>query len=257
MRCSWPMDLTSRPVKKPSTPTETRARPPHTSLRRSSPGPHVVGQTGLQDVRTTVTSYDDTVGEPMTVTVDPNGLDLVKTYLYDETTGHVTAVRQPANSTGGDAHETDTTYYAATGSTPCGGQPAYAGLVCQVGPAAQPGTSGLPNIPAKTYQSYNLYDQPLVTTDTSGSATRTTTDGYDAMGRLTSESVTGNYGAASVPTISYGYDPNTGLQTTQSAAGGGTVTTAYDAIGRVTSYTDADANTSTYGYDIDGRVKSY
>lgn len=48
-----------------------------------------------------------------------------------------------------------------------------------------------------------------------------------------------------------------GLPTTTTIQnpGGGVslVTKAYDSLGRVTSYTDADGNVSTTTYDIDGR----
>jgi YD repeat-containing protein len=71
---------------------------------------------------------------------------------------------------------------------------------------------------------------------------------------MTSEAIAATTGDP-LPTVSYGYDPNAGLQTGQSSSDGKTITTAFDSLGRVTSYTDADGNISTYTYDIDGRQK--
>ena len=56
-----------------------------------------------------------------------------------------------------------------------------------------------------------------------------------------------------VPTVSYGYSSTTGRPTTVSTTTDtttiATTTTAYDNIGRITSYTDADNTTSTTTYD--------
>jgi RHS repeat-associated protein len=59
-----------------------------------------------------------------------------------------------------------------------------------------------------------------------------------------------------VPQVSQGYSTTTGLPTTTSANSDGatrTITTGYDAVGRETSYQDADGVTSTTTYDIDSR----
>jgi RHS repeat-associated protein len=213
------------------------------------------------DTRTKTTTYDWTLRLPTSATVDPTGLNLKTTTTYDAL-GNVTAVRQPANPAGGDARETLTLYYSAdapAGSDPaCVNRPEWAGLPCKKKPGGQPGTAGLPDLPVTTY-TYNRLNQPLTTTETTGSATRTTTFGYDGAGRQTSKSLTASEGDP-VPTQNVGYDAATGLPTTTTAQyqGGGVsvVTKAYDSLGRITSYTDADGNVSTSTYDIDGRAST-
>jgi RHS repeat-associated protein len=115
---------------------------------------------------------------------------------------------------------------------------------------------------------------------------RTTTTGYDAAGRPTSveivaretgraceetaaatkQSITANAPPTNepcppvdrswglpVPKQTMGYDSQTGRPTTVSTTEEGvtrTVRTGYDSVGRVTSYTDADSNTSTTSYDL-------
>ncbi len=220
-------------------------------------GAQVAGQSGDQDVRTTTTTHDDALGEPLTVTTDAGGLNLAHTTVYDDSTGNPVETIQPGNPTGGDAHETDTVYYsnAPNGGYPtCGGHPEWANLPCETLPAAQPGTAGLPDLPTTTY-TYNIWGQSTTTTDTSGGQTRTTTDSYDSAGRLSSTAISATSGDP-VPTVSYSYDPNTGLQIEQSTSDGRNIKTAYDSLGRMTSYQDADDNTSSYTYDIDGRVTS-
>jgi RHS repeat-associated protein len=434
------------------------------------------GQTTDTDVRTTTTAYDDTLGKPTKVTNDAGGLNVVHTTAYDDTTGNVLKAIQPANTTGADAHETDTVYYSAGANATvpaCGGHPEFANLPCQTQPAAQPtGTTAppsfvqsatahatsvaslavsptsaitagnriivevgiwkstsataskvtdstgntytellhfaasdhtemsiwsapvtagggtrptitvtptskadvgiaaleyaglsaasgtgaldvqahasglttaaaavasgataatsagnelaigfyvdsgfgdtltagtgltqranvsatpdmefvaedqtvaggatpsstvktganttwlmstlvfktpaaLPNIPVTSY-TYNILDEPTVTAATASGKTRTTTVAYDAAGREVNNAVTSTAGDA-VPSVTYGYDPTSGLETSLTASDARKLTTVYDSLGRITSYTDADGNTSTYTYDIDGRQKS-
>nr|WP_318552271.1 RHS repeat-associated core domain-containing protein [Kitasatospora fiedleri] len=60
--------------------------------------------------------------------------------------------------------------------------------------------------------------------------------------------VSGGLGTA-VPAVTTTYDPATGAVTKQTSTGGGTITKAYDALGRLISYTDADGATTTTEYD--------
>ncbi len=156
------------------------------------------------------------------------------------------------------AHDTQTIYYAA-GTNPtvaaCGGHPEWANLPCQTQPVAQPEDT-LPNLPITTV-TYNALDEPEVATETVGSSTKTTTDTYDNSGRLTSSQITSTSGEA-LPKITYGYNKETGALETQSTTTGGktkTITNLYNALGQLASYTDADENTATYTYDIDGRLE--
>jgi RHS repeat-associated protein len=152
------------------------------------------------------------------------------------------------------AHDSQTIYYTAGANakvTACGEHPQWADLPCQTQPAAQPEGS-LPALPVTTY-TYNYWDEPQITTSTSGSATRTTTDEYDATGRLKTSHTTSSVGTA-LPTVTYKYNEEQGALQEQSSEGH-TITSDYNTLGQLTSYTDAAENTSTYEYDIDGRIK--
>jgi len=214
------------------------------------------------DVRTTSYDYSGQSGlgftlfQPTSTTVDPGAgkLSLTTTTKYDSL-GRVIATIKPAHSTGGDAHETDTTYYrngTGSGVAACDNHPEWDGLVCQSAPAAQPGTSGYPDLPTSSY-TYDLWGNPLTKTDTVGASTRVYTDTYDAAGRISSKAVTGP--GTALPSVTYGYSATTGLQTTI-ATTGGTITHAYDQDGRLKIYTDADGNQTTYGYDTSDRPAS-
>jgi YD repeat-containing protein len=216
-----------------------------------------VGGSSDVETRTTTEDYSGqsnlglTLGMPTSVSVDPSGLDLATTTKYDGN-GNVIATIMPANPSGGDAHETDTTYYrSGTGSgvAACDSKPQFAGMVCQTAPAAQPGGS-LPAIPATTY-TYDMWGSPLTRTDTSGTTTRTWTYTYDADARPSTTAITGP--GTSLPTVTQNYDSATGLPST-TTDGTNTITRAYDNLGRLKTYTDASGNQSTYTYDLMNRV---
>jgi RHS repeat-associated protein len=224
--------------------------------------PHGNGTpTTFYDPHTTTYDYSGqsnlgwTLGQPTSTTVDSGtgGLAIRSTTQYDPTSGQVTASTQPAGN-GSDAHTTQTVYFTAgTNGTvaACGNKPDSVGEICQVQPAAQPNTPGLPALPTSTYL-YDIWGDTTSQTDTSGTNTRTTTNAYDPAGRLTSTSLASTVGQA-VPTVTDGYDPSSGLPTTETA-GTRVLTSAYNSIGETVSYQDADANTSAYTYDIDGRL---
>jgi RHS repeat-associated protein len=211
------------------------------------------------DVQTRTTTYQYSgqsniglsLGQPTSVTTDPSGLDIVHTTKYD-TNGNGIAIIMPANPSGGDAHETDITYFrvgTGSGVAACDSKPQFAGRVCQTGPAAQPGGS-LPAIPTSSY-TYDLYGNTLTRTDTSASSTRTWTYTYDGAGRLHTTAVSGP--GTSLPTLTQNYDTATGLPSTTTDATN-TITRAYDNVGRLKTYTDAAGNQSTYTYDVMDRV---
>ncbi|WP_460786714.1 DNRLRE domain-containing protein [Nocardioides maradonensis] len=197
---------------------------------------------------------------------------ITTTTLYN-TVGQVVKNEQPKSSSSGgnDAGTRISTYYTGgtgSGVTACDNHPAWQDLLCQTAYSANP-ASGPAMI--TTGYTYNDLQEPTVVTETSGATTRTTTTSYDNAGRKTQTSVnvTGLASSTSVPDITYGYDPVTGLPTTSSPAGGangGTITTGYDTWARVksyttgagtttTSYTSADQVASTTG--ADGTVTSY
>lgn len=175
---------------------------------------------------------------------------------YD-TDGRLIETRQPGGATnsdgsGADAHATVTSYYApGAADSDCNttnlGKPAWAGLLCKTGPAVQPTGNPMPT----TYQAaYGGELQPTRVEERSGSTTRVTTTGYDALGRQTSQTI--SIGTQSRST-STGYDPVTGLAATTSS-GADTVTTTYDTWGRVKTYTDATGATAATTYTADGLV---
>jgi RHS repeat-associated protein len=218
-----------------------------------------------EEVRETAMAYagQENLGwklhRPTSVTADPKGLKLAHTAVYEPSTGEVKETVMPAgNPKEKTAHATETIYYttAKNSTVPaCGEHPEWANLPCQTQPAKQPETSGLPNLPI-TVTTYNMWDEQEKATETVGSTTRTKTATYNAAGRLEKSAVSSTVGA-SLPEVTYAYNEKTGALEKQSTTTGGktkTITSAYNTLGELTSYTDADENTSTYEYDIDGRV---
>ena len=182
-------------------------------------------------------------------------------YVVDD--GNSRAEEWAPTITGNEAaHDTKTIYYTAKEEaevSTCRNHPEWAGLPCQTGPVAQPGTSGLPELPTTTTTAYNMWDEPETTLETVGSTNRTKTDTYDAAGRPKTAATTSTVGSA-LPTVSYGYTAETGAETgaltTQSTTVEGKtkkITSVLNTLGQLTSYTDANEVTATYEYDIDGR----
>lgn len=166
--------------------------------------------------------------------------------------GQVIEERLP-ESDGADPGTKIHTYYTADGSGPAEcRKPQWAGLLCRTAPQAQPG-SGNP-LAVQFTESYDLYGQPAKRTETAGSVTRTVTIRYDAAGRVIGNATVAtpaDEGGVPVPETITTYEPATGLVSTRTAGARSTVT-EYDDFGRAVSYTDADGNTSTAAFNIDG-----
>jgi RHS repeat-associated protein len=231
------------------------------------------------DARTTTYTYGNsttsigwTLGQPLTTITDPNGLHLVATSVFNTSTSLYnganlqTGSYKPSDTNGGGAGDTETVYYTAgTNSVvaACGNKPEWANLTCQTGSAAQPGTSGLPNLPVTTY-TYDDYLNVVTKTETFGSTgTRTTTTGYDSDERPSTQAitVTGTGIGTAIPETKTVYSANSGLVTdNQTLNSSGSVTadisTGYDDFGNPLSYTDAAGNTTSYTYDLADRVTS-
>ncbi|WP_051810078.1 RHS repeat-associated core domain-containing protein [Actinoplanes subtropicus] len=216
------------------------------------------------DAHTTTTAYDWSLRQPLKVITDPGGLALTTTYTYDPVSGEVAAETAPGGGTTTNTPSTTTTVYyttAANSTYPaCGGHPEWANLVCRTGPGGQPGSG--PEVPA-TVTTYNLYNDPTSVTESTSSGTlRTTSYTYDNAGRQLTQSIVGASGTgAAIPTQRNVYDPTNGnLVHVQSIDTSGNVTaqttTAYDALDRVTTYTDTDGAQSTRTYDVLGRPVS-
>ncbi len=162
------------------------------------------------------------------------------------------------------AHDARTIYYTtkeeAEVST-CRNHPEWAGLPCETTSVAQPGTSGLPELPVNTYV-YNIWDGVEKTTEEFVSAiktkvVRTKTQTYDPAGRaLTSE--TSSTIDTTLPKVTNEYNTETGALIKQSATIKGetkTITSKYNTLGRSIEYTDAEGATTKYAYEMDGRTK--
>jgi RHS repeat-associated protein len=161
-----------------------------------------------------------------------------------------------SSGTGG-THGEQTIYYTAGANAEaavCGERPEWAGLPCERRPASQPETSGVPNLPITTV-TYNVWDAPLSSTETIAASTRTTTNTYDGAGRPLTSSVSASAGTP-LPTVSTEYSPETGFPVKESTtveASTQSIERTYNRLGQLTAYKDADGNTSTIEYDIDGR----
>lgn len=214
-----------------------------------------------EGARTTTYGYGGQGGlgwqlrKPTSVTTDPAGLNITTRTQYDPDTGQVTRVQQPSDGAGTTAGTTITDLYVAgsSGASGCVNAPEMAGLPCRDWPASQPTGSSQPDILTTTYAYNRLYEQTSAQ-DVSGSITRTTSTSYDSAGRQKTSAVTRSAGS-NVPTSTIDYDPATGRKTTTSTSAG-TITRAYDALGRLSSYTDATGNQTTYSYDTSDRVVS-
>ena len=225
------------------------------------------------DTTTVLTGYDpidgssatgDTSGwtlySPTTTTTvmgtSAGSSDIVQKARYDNT-GRVVETRMPESS-GTDAGATLTTYYTAgtaAAVAACQNKPQWDGLVCQTAPAAQPAGTTIPS----TVTTYSMWGDVATVVDTSGTTTRTTTNTFDAAGRIVSTKVAVSPaadGGTAIPDVITGYDTATGNPVSQTT-GTTTVTTGYDALDRETTYTDADGNTSTTTYTIDGQPATH
>ncbi|PVE11909.1 DNRLRE domain-containing protein [Streptomyces scopuliridis] len=201
--------------------------------------------------RTTQTVYDWAKGLPTKTIKDPGGLALTTTTEYDAQ-GRIHKELLPG-ATGTDAATRVTTYWTADGTGACAGRPEWADLVCSLsaGGAITGGGTNPAQLPTTTTE-YDWWANPAKVSDTANGSTRTTTTSYDNAGRTTTVKVTGGVGQA-VPETTTEYDPATGTAVRTVSPTGGTVTKAYDLLGRQIAYTDADGGRTTTEYDLLGR----
>ncbi|MFC8095414.1 DNRLRE domain-containing protein [Streptomyces sp. NPDC057301] len=204
--------------------------------------PTVQGET-----MTVETVYDWAKGVPTRSIKDPGGLALTTATEYDADARIIRQIQPGGTAT--SASTRVTTYWSGTGTGACKGRPEWAGLLCSTGPGG-PITGGGTNpseLPLTTTE-YDWWGNPAKVTETANGVTRTTTTTYDDAGRPTKVEITGGTGQA-VPSTTIEYDSVTGrhAKTTTSS---GTISKAYDKLGRQTSYTDADGGTTTTEYDL-------
>ncbi len=156
-----------------------------------------------------------------------------------------------AGNTG--AQETRTIYYTAKAEAEvaaCREHPEWAGLPCQTKPVAQPGVSGLPELPVTTV-TYNMWDQAEKTEEAFGATTRTKRTVFDGTGRPLSAEETVSTGA-SMPKLTDTYNATTGMLETISTTVGETtktLTSKSNTLGQLETYTDAEGNTATFQYE--------
>lgn len=195
---------------------------------------------------------------------DPEGLKIKSVTTYDKNTGLTTEERQPKDATTPGAGSTKITYYRVGSSPGACEQTIYAGLPCKIEPVVQP--TGSPNLPITRFASYTSLGKPTEVIEEVGtpSATRKALYTYDTVGRRTSKEIVSGSGTA-IPKVETLYDTTKGFATTNRFVCPGSepgcdtqaTTTSYDALGRVTTYQDADGNTATATYDLDGRVATF
>ncbi len=225
-----------------------------------------VGSTVL-DTRTTTTDYgssdaEKAMGIPLLTTTDPGSGNLqIKRKVTVDSDGQTTERFQPNSQSSSAPTTTKIIYYSdgtVSGNNTCSYKPEWLGLPCKVKPGSQPTLAGMPKLPEKTI-TYNYLRQPRVTTETvtdaSGSSkSRTSTKTYDLAGRVTTEAVSSNDGAAAVTTTQHVYDPDSGkeVETKEAVSAPATpkkIVRAYDTLGRLTNYTDAEGHASSTTYD--------
>lgn len=227
-------------------------------------GASIKGKGVDADQRVTETKYDWTLFRPIETIVDPGGLELKTVLSYNKETGQLLERRTPGGEKFWDANTTRIKYYRGGGAGgECGGfNPAVAGYVdrpCEIGPASQPGTAGLPEVLVTKYTAYGPFGRSTEVLESPGGGTsnvRKTVFTYDAIGRQVSRKQEG--GGTSVPKTETDYDSTSGLPIAQrfvcESCDNQEVVTSYDALGRPIQYSDADGNVSKAKYDLMGRL---
>ena len=236
------------------------------------------GTTSLPDYRTTTYSYASpgaNYGSPLSFATPSSTTTTVAGSSTVSRSSYLTLLGQPALSSqplssGNDQGTTINTYYAGTGSGACNSAPQWAGLVCATSPGATAPSIG--SSVAATTTTYNFVLEPQTVTKSVGATTeRTTTNAYDLAGRPTATSVTDASGLSdvAVPDLVSTYSPSSGLPTSSEYVSGDTITygaltnsgtvtsavqRAYDANGRLSSFTDSSGATTSYSYNVDSQV---
>jgi RHS repeat-associated protein len=217
------------------------------------------------DARRSTTAYDWALRAPTVQTTDPAGLALTaRTTYYSDgySNGKVNQTTTPEGGTATNTPSTRRTVYyrngTGSGFSECDNHPEWAGLACRKDPGGQAATG--PQIPAEVV-TYDTFGQPRTRVEkTTAGVLRTIAIAHDSAGRPTVLTITAAAGlGTAVPKMKTMYDPASGQPVrTQSLDSSDAVTAqiirAYDTLGRLTSYTDADNNTATTTYDIASRV---
>ncbi|MFF7456787.1 DNRLRE domain-containing protein [Kitasatospora sp. NPDC008115] len=197
-----------------------------------------------------------TLKKATSVTTDALGAKLTTTTRYDAQ-GRTEEVRVPGSDTA-DASTVKSVYYTAganAANAACANRPEWAGQSCVTAPgAAVTGADAarMPTtLPVKQVTRYSRTGKPEEVVETNAGKTRRSVTVYDSVDRAVSVEVTGDEGQA-VPKAVTAYDPATG-EAVSTTAGGKSVTTVKDVLGRTISYTDGDGATTTTEYDRFGK----
>ena len=183
-------------------------------------------------------------------------------YILDSTNDRIEEWEQGTNGPG--THGVRSAYYSAAGESTvaaCRNHREWADLLCQTEPISQPGAPRIPNLPVTSY-TYNVWDEVessierFPAHEAFAAVTREKVQHYDAAGRaVTSETLAEPATDAELPKVTRGYNSQTGALTTQSTTSNGTtktITSVYNAVGELTSYTDAAGVTTEYKYEEGG-----
>ena len=213
--------------------------------------------------------YSWNLRKPVETFRDPEGLKIRSVTKYQSEFGGVEETRQPKDAENPGAGSTRVVYYnwrsqyESESAAECHSR-VWAGRVCKVLPVAQP-SSG-PDRSTLHYRSYNALGKPTeVVEEVAGPTpgTRTRINTYDSAGRVTSTQTSG--GGTLIPKLETVYDTSKGVPAIQRfvcpiaepSCDRETITTTYDALGRVASYQDADGNEAKTTYDVNGRPVTF
>lgn len=157
-------------------------------------------------------------------------------------------------------HDTKTIYYTAgseAGVEACDNRPQWAGLACRTEPAAQPTDSSaspkgeeLPQLPVITTE-YNMWYEPVKTTEAYGSTSRTKTTTYEAE-RPVQQTIEAGAGKPVAP-VTDKYSTTLGMLIEQTSEGK-TISRQLNTLGELESYTDSEGSATTYTYDQYARL---
>jgi RHS repeat-associated protein len=221
-----------------------------------------VSSSSVLDQQTTTYEYNWTLRKPEASIVDPEGLNIKSKTVYNSK-GQVVETRQPSNSAGGGAGTTKIVYYLKEEQLNKGElakceSNTYAGLPCKTEPAAQASGTGRPQLLVKKFLAYNQLGEPTEIFESPGGGTensRKTLLSYDAAGRQLTKVIEG--GGQSIPKVETLYSSANGQPTSEKFLCGEcdsqALTVTYDALGRASSYEDADGKKSETTFDLEGR----
>jgi YD repeat-containing protein len=261
-----------------------RWKTPGASTFVTVPGTHLAPDYGLV---TTTTAHDSTsvagtaaptvtasftythpwLGQATSSTVDPSGLALTTSVGYESPTDTAGWLRRVSRALPGAvkagqtaANRTTSVYWAAgeiTSEAVCGvpkDTPQFGAVKSMTGPTPAPTggqATGTPIVTSFIHDRWGRVAATKVTGDTDWSCTT-----FDARGRVTKQTTTGQDGTAAITTTTTFGHSATGPVVTVTGPGG-TITTRSDLLGRTLSYTDASGTVTTPVYEpLTGRVAS-